>query len=79
MSVLGAIVHEKKHSGGGHALDQTVQEGLRLAIDPVKVLEDDEQRLDLALAQEETLDRLEGALTPLRRVPSPMTWFTVPS
>jgi hypothetical protein len=68
MRVLGAVVHEEEHPGGRQALNQAVQERLGLAVDPVEVLEDDEQRLDLALAQEETLDRFQGPLTALRRV-----------
>ena len=68
MRVLGAVVHEEEHPGRRQALDQTVQDGLGLAVDPVEVLEDDEQRLDLALAQEQTLDRLQGPLAALRRV-----------
>ena len=68
MRVLGAVVHEQEHPGRRQALDQTVEERLGLAVDPVEVLEDDEQRLDLALAQQQTLDRLEGPLTALRRV-----------
>jgi hypothetical protein len=34
----------------------------------VEVVEDDEQRLDLSLAQEQTLHRVQGALVALRRV-----------
>ena len=68
MRVLGAVVHEEEHPGRRQALDQAVQDGLGLAVDPVEVLEDDEQRLDLALAQEQALHRLQGALTALRRV-----------
>ena len=41
------------------ALHQTVEEGLGLGVDPVQVLEDQEQGLDLALAQEQSLDGRE--------------------
>ena len=68
MHVLGAVVDEEEHPGRRQALDQAVQDGLGLAVDPVEVLEDDEQRLDLSLAQEQALHRVQGALTALRRV-----------
>jgi hypothetical protein len=47
--ILGAIIDQEEEPGGRQALNQAVQEGLRLGIDPVQVLEDDEQRLHLAL------------------------------
>jgi hypothetical protein len=68
MRVLGAVVDEEEHPGRRQALDQIVQDGLGLAVDPVEVLQDDEQRLDLALADEEVLDRLQDPLTALWRV-----------
>ena len=48
MLVLGAIV-DQSSMGCGEALNQAVQEGLGLGIDPVQVLEDQEQGLDLTL------------------------------
>jgi hypothetical protein len=53
-------------AGGGQALHQAVQEGLRLRVDPVEILEHEQQRLHLALAQEEALEGIEDALAPLR-------------
>jgi hypothetical protein len=38
--VLGPIVHEDEGAHGRQALDQRVEEDLRLAVDPVEVLED---------------------------------------
>ena len=54
--------------GRGQALDQTVEEGLRLGIDPVQVFEDQQQRLPLTFAQQHALEGVECALAPLRRV-----------
>ena len=47
MLVLGAIVDQEQQAGCGEALNQAVQEGLGLGVDPVQVLEDQEQGLDL--------------------------------
>ena len=66
--VLGPVVDEQQDARGGQALDQAVQERLRLGIDPVQVLEDEEERLRLALADEQELDAVEDALEPVGRV-----------
>ena len=66
--VLGAVVDEEQEAGRRQALDQAVESGLGLGVDPVEVLEDDEERLDLALPQEQPLERVEGPLPALRRV-----------
>jgi hypothetical protein len=63
MLVLGAIVHEQEDGHRG----QAVEDGLRLAVDPVEVLEDQDQRLHPALAEEKRLDGLEGPAAPVRR------------
>ena len=65
MLVLRPVVDQQEHPGGGQALDQAVEERLRLGVDPVEVLEDHEQRLPLALSQQEALDGVEGALAAL--------------
>src|SRR5712691_3304471 len=41
---------------------------LRLTVDPVQVFEDQQQRLHLAFAQQEALQRLQGAAPPLQGV-----------
>ena len=61
MAVLGPIVHQQQDARGADAVGEQVQECLRLAIDPVQVLEDHDQRLVEALAQQDALDRLERA------------------
>src|SRR5262249_37180750 len=43
--VLGAIVHQEQEAGGRQALDQALEQGLRLRINPVQVLEHQQQRL----------------------------------
>jgi hypothetical protein len=66
--VLGTVVHEQQEPGGWHAFHEVVEEGLRLGIDPMQVLEHEEQGLDLALAQHQALEPVEGLLPPLRRI-----------
>ena len=66
--VLGAVVDQEQQPGGRQTLDQAVEQRLRLGIDPVQVFEDQEQRLHLAFAQQQALERVEGALAALRRV-----------
>ena len=68
MLVLGPVVDEEQEAGRRQALDQAVEQRLGLGVDPVEILEDHEQRLDLALPQEQPLDRLQGPLPALRRV-----------
>lgn len=67
MRVLRAIVHEQQHSGRGNALDERIERGLRLAVDPMEILEDDNERLDLALAEEHASHPVEGVLPALPR------------
>ena len=66
--VLGPVVHQQQDPGRRQALDQAVEQRLRLGIDPVQVLEDHEQRLLLALPEQEPLDGVEGALPALGRI-----------
>ena len=63
--VLGPIVHEQQKTGRAQAFHEPVEQGLRLAIDPVQVLKDRQQRLHLALAQQQTLDGIERVLAAL--------------
>ncbi len=66
--ILGPIVDEDQDARGGQALEQRVEEGLRLAVDPVEVFEDQEQGLDTALGEEQAFDAVERALPALPRV-----------
>ena len=70
--VLGAIVDEQQHARRRQTLDEAVEERLRLAVDPVQVLEEEGDRLHPTLAQHEPLDGVEDALPALggaQRVP----------
>ena len=68
MAVLGAVVDEEQEARRGQALDEAIEEGLGLAVDPVQVLEDHHQRLDLALVQQQALDRVERPLAALEGI-----------
>src|SRR5262245_52582403 len=45
MLVVGTIVDEQEHGRRGEAFDKTLEKGLRLAVDPVQILEDQKERL----------------------------------
>jgi hypothetical protein len=66
--VLGPVRQDEKQSHRRHAADDGVQERLGLRVDPVQILEDYEDRLDLALAAQESLHRIERPLPALRRI-----------
>ena len=69
--VLGAIVHDEQDWCGGHTLHQRVEHGLRLRVDPVQVLEHQEQRLHPTLADQQARHGIERALPSLRRLEPP--------
>jgi hypothetical protein len=50
VSVLRSIVHAEEHACRRQPLDQGIEDRLGLIVDPVKILEDQQQRLDLAFA-----------------------------
>ena len=60
------FVDEEEEACGRQAVDEGVEQGLGLRINPMQVLKDQQQRLHLTFAQQETLERLDRALTPLR-------------
>jgi hypothetical protein len=66
--VLRPVVDEEQEPGRRQALDQPVEPRLRLGVDPVEILEHDQERLDLALPQEEPPEGLDGALPTRGRV-----------
>ena len=68
MLILGAVVDQQQHPGRRQALDQHIEHGLRLRVDPVQVFEHQQQRLHLAFAQQDALQRLQGAAPPLQGV-----------
>ena len=65
VAIFGSIVDQQQDPGGRQALHQAVEQRLGLAVDPVQVLEDQQQRLDLALEQQEPLERVERLAAPL--------------
>ena len=65
MSILRAVGGEEEEAGGGEALDERIEHRLRLSIDPVEVLDDEQQGLPLALPQQQALHGVQGALAAL--------------
>jgi hypothetical protein len=59
--VLGTVVDGEENGRGGQPVHEAVEHLLCLRIDPVQVLEHEQQRLDLALAQEQALGAVDGA------------------
>ena len=66
--ILRPVVHQEQEPGGRQALDQPIEQRLGLGVDPVQVFEDDQQRLHLALPQQEPLHRVQGAPAALGRI-----------
>ena len=66
--VLRPVIDQQLELGRGQALDEAVEQGLGLGIDPVQILEHQQQRLHLTFAQQHALERLERALAALRRI-----------
>ncbi len=75
MSILGPIAAEQQQTDPGEALGQAPEYRLRLAVDPLQILEHERHRLHLALTQQEALDGLQGTLPPpgrVERLPRPV-------
>ena len=51
--------------GCRETLDQAVEQGLRFRIDPVQILENQQQRLYLAFTQQQAFEGIESALASL--------------
>ena len=62
------VIDQKQKPYGRKTLNQAVQESLSLRIDPVQILDNHKQRLNLALPKQEPLHRIQGALAALRRI-----------
>ena len=62
MAVARPVVGEQHDRCGRHAVGQRVEERLRLGVQPLQILEDQQQRAIAALAQQEPFDRVERAL-----------------
>ena len=68
MLVLGPVVDEQQDAGGRQALHEAVEQCLGLGVDPVEILEKEEQRLDQTLPEQQPSDRVQSSLSALRRV-----------
>jgi hypothetical protein len=63
---IRAIVGKEQESSCGQALHEAVEESSGFRVNPVEVLEDQQQRLDLAFAEHQALHGIEGPLAALR-------------
>src|SRR5262249_42710115 len=68
VAILGPVVHQQQNTSTRYGIDQQIEHGLGLAVDPVQVLEDNYQRLIQALTQQDTFDRLLRAPPPDLRI-----------
>ena len=68
MLILPPVRDEQQQARAGQALDQAVQQRLGLGVDPVQVLDEQEQRALARFPQQQPFHRVEGALAPLRRL-----------
>ena len=68
MLVLRAVIDEKHQPRRRQALHEAIQHGLRLAVNPVQVLEDHDKRVHLALDEQQTFHSVKGALASLVRI-----------
>jgi hypothetical protein len=50
--ILRTVVHQKQEASGGQTLDQAIEHGLGLAVDPVKILDDKAEGPALALSEQ---------------------------
>src|SRR5262249_41954001 len=71
VAVLGPKVDEQQHRRDGKTLNEAVEQRLSFWVNPVEVLEHDDEWLELALSAQETLDCLEGESSPLGRLGLP--------
>jgi hypothetical protein len=58
MTVLRPVRDHQQYARRRHAVHQRVEQGLTLGVEPVQVLDHQHQRLDLALAQKQSLERV---------------------
>ena len=66
--ILRAVVDQEQEPRGGQALHQQIEHGLGLGVNPVQIFEDQQQGLHLTFAQQDALQRLQGAAPPLQGV-----------
>jgi hypothetical protein len=56
MLILRPVVNKEQESCGREARNELIEDGLSLGVDPVEVLEDEQQWLDLAFPEQEAFD-----------------------
>ena len=66
--IVGTIGDEQHEARRWQAVDQAVQQGLRLGVDPVQVLHDQEQGLHLARPHEQAHAGRQHVLAALHRI-----------
>jgi hypothetical protein len=66
--ILAPVRDEQQQARAGQALDQTVQQCLGLAVDPMQVLDEQEQGALARFPQQQPFHGVERALAPLRRL-----------
>src|SRR5262249_7251649 len=59
--VLWPVADEQQNTMTRQAVDQRVEYRLRLGVDPVKIFDDEDDRLDAALLEEQQLHRVQCA------------------
>src|SRR5438128_10926445 len=71
MQVVRAVGDEQEQARRRQALNETIEQRLRLGIQPVQIFTDQQQRLPLTLTQQHPLGRAEGVLAALRGLELP--------
>ena len=69
--VFGAVVDEQQQPGRRQALDEAIEQRLGLGVDPVQVLDEQQERLDLALPEQQALHGVQRPLPALRGIEPP--------
>ena len=63
--IFGAVVHGKQGGGGREAFHEGVEQRLGLRVDPMEILEDEEQGLSAALPKQHPPDGIQRPFAPL--------------
>ena len=72
MLVLGPVVHEQQHACRSQAVNERIEHGLSLVVDPVEVLENQEEGLLIRFSEQESphgVDRAPPTLGGVERPP----------
>ena len=66
--IFGTVGDEEVQAGCGKPFDQAVQQGMSLAVDPVEVLGDQTDGLDLACPNQQAFDGVQELQATLRGI-----------